>query len=1053
MANETQSVLLNVEIDNAQAIQNIADLQAQIAKLRAEQENEIKEQKKLGNENGKTTTTYVRLDQQIKALNKQIQEQTKIIQDEAKEIRNAEGSYNALSAQLGQLKAAYKAAASDEERAAILEQLTVVDQRLKELDEAQGVYVRNVGNYKGALLDVFGTLEQGTGVLGNLASATGTYGKTGQAMASVLGTIQKNATFVIKAGKMLITTKQAEDAVEQKNIITKTAELLVDKSGVKTLAAKRVATLSQTAATSTNVVVTKAATIATAAWNLVLKANPVMLLVTGVGLLIGAIGGLISLFKRGKTPEEQAADAMKKYGYAAQATADALEQVKNAQQEWIDLSKAATERDLENMRAKGATEDQLYKERMKREKELLEQQSKDTKVRDKYLNQQIELVAKNMNAQEDYLKTLKKESDKWYEQKKKVDELNKQYRQLWHELEMNKIARINAVAEIQKIENDAAERERERTLKRRISNIEEESKQHQEALKIKKQAAELYYAQNNTSNYELFKVQQAWDKKMLAAQHETEQKKLQAQMKAGQITLDEYNKQIRALNARMTEFENQQEMDRKKFLTNAFKNLMKQVGKDLEGQLAEQQNVYDNSVETARKYLGLLKTDVEQFRMLQQKIANGEELDFGMQEYYDSMKDKMEQYLSIEQELYRQNEEAKTNIRKQLLDKRLKIEFDAIEQESAEELTNYATTEARKSEIAIQNAQKRKELLQRELESEQDEKVRIKILQDIAKQEEIIRKNTVSMNQALLDKELLQATGQYSKQYNAKVEYLQKELEAVKGNADAEAAVLQKMAEARSEYLDNMANSLANWGGGALDIIDTVFGAMEEHENAEMEEYEAENEKKKALLQERLDSGLISQESYDSQVAQIDAEAEKKKKELALKQAKRQKAMAVMNALLNAAGAIIASLAQSPVAIGPIPNPVGIASLALATATGTAQVAAAAATPLPKASKGMLIKGPSHKEGGTLIEAEGGEAVINKKATSRYLPILSRINQSTGGVPLYGSGGLVGQQAIDRAQQVADTEGVISQLKMYVAVTDINRGQEDMVRVTERKNY
>lgn len=272
----------------------------------------------------------------------------------------------------------------------------------------------------------------------------------------------------------------------------------------------------------------------------------------------------------------------------------------------------------------------------------------------------------------------------------------------------------------------------------------------------------------------------------------------------------------------------------------------------------------------------------------------------------------------------------------------------------------------------------------------------------------------------------------------------------------------QQVASIYSDLATQKADSIASYGQQIMGVVDTITGAFEEQENAEMERWTADNDKKKDALKQRLDDGLISQESYDAQVAALDAEQEKKKKELDLKQAKRQKAMAIMNATLNAAGAIIASLAQSPVAIGPIPNPAGIASLALATTTGIAQIAAAAATPLPIAARGKLLNGPSHANGGIKIEAEGGEAIINKRSTQMFKPILSAINQAGGGVK-FANGGMVdggyAARQITNEMQLATSRDLqslgdrIAALNVQVAVTDINQGQSNMARVQERKNY
>jgi hypothetical protein len=70
----------------------------------------------------------------------------------------------------------------------------------------------------------------------------------------------------------------------------------------------------------------------------------------------------------------------------------------------------------------------------------------------------------------------------------------------------------------------------------------------------------------------------------------------------------------------------------------------------------------------------------------------------------------------------------------------------------------------------------------------------------------------------------------------------------------------------------------------------------------------------------------------------------KEEEALAKKQFKFQKALQIGAATIDAAKSVTASLAAAPVAIGPIPNPAGIASLALAATTGAASIAKIAAT-------------------------------------------------------------------------------------------------------------
>jgi hypothetical protein len=73
---------------------------------------------------------------------------------------------------------------------------------------------------------------------------------------------------------------------------------------------------------------------------------------------------------------------------------------------------------------------------------------------------------------------------------------------------------------------------------------------------------------------------------------------------------------------------------------------------------------------------------------------------------------------------------------------------------------------------------------------------------------------------------------------------------------------------------------------------------------------------------------------------------------LAKKQFKVNKALQLSMAVMDGYKAITASLAQAPVAIGPIPNPAGIASLAFAVTTSAANVAKILATQYESTSTG-----------------------------------------------------------------------------------------------------
>ena len=76
------------------------------------------------------------------------------------------------------------------------------------------------------------------------------------------------------------------------------------------------------------------------------------------------------------------------------------------------------------------------------------------------------------------------------------------------------------------------------------------------------------------------------------------------------------------------------------------------------------------------------------------------------------------------------------------------------------------------------------------------------------------------------------------------------------------------------------------------------------------------------------------------------------------------------------------------------------------------KVSQAAIIASQKFAQGGVIHGASHAQGGVnvsvggsgMIEAEGGEAIINKRSTAKHMGLLSAINQDGGGVPLAANG-------------------------------------------------
>jgi hypothetical protein len=146
-------------------------------------------------------------------------------------------------------------------------------------------------------------------------------------------------------------------------------------------------------------------------------------------------------------------------------------------------------------------------------------------------------------------------------------------------------------------------------------------------------------------------------------------------------------------------------------------------------------------------------------------------------------------------------------------------------------------------------------------------------------------------------------------------------------------------------------------------------------ENQAMMDYESNNNKKKELLQKQLENGLISQELYNQQVSAMDDELDSKKRELAIKQAKREKAVALVSAIVNTALAVVKALGTSPPWLG-------IVLAALVGVMGGLQIATIASQPIPQYATGLydVIGDQDGKKYRAPVIRSPGTGMINEPA-------------------------------------------------------------------------
>lgn len=186
-------------------------------------------------------------------------------------------------------------------------------------------------------------------------------------------------------------------------------------------------------------------------------------------------------------------------------------------------------------------------------------------------------------------------------------------------------------------------------------------------------------------------------------------------------------------------------------------------------------------------------------------------------------------------------------------------------------------------------------------------------------------------------------------------------------------------------------------------------------------------------------------------------EIEKKRKQAAIL----QKAVDIAQAISRTALAVITALGPP---LGPV---AGIPFAAAAAATGAIQIATIAAQ---KYAMGGMLSGPSHREGGIPFtiggrpgfEAEGGEAIINKRSAALFRDQLSAINSYNGFGKRFEAGGVLPAPApVFNSQVMVNNDAMLGKLDALTAavqaiqnpvvdVQEITSSQQRVVQIEQR---
>ena len=255
-----------------------------------------------------------------------------------------------------------------------------------------------------------------------------------------------------------------------------------------------------------------------------------------------------------------------------------------------------------------------------------------------------------------------------------------------------------------------------------------------------------------------------------------------------------------------------------------------------------------------------------------------------------------------------------------------------------------------------------------------------------------------------------------------------------------------------------------------------------ELENTELTEYEKTQikqkyaDKRKEITQQEIDTEraykeaviqgitqtLDSLASVTSAVASLyDEEAKTSKSAF-----EKRKSLQIATAVMSAASGIIQILTQPSTLPSPfdwITKGINVAALIVATTANINKIkstkfegAGGGGGEQPQANglgrgyaEGGLLEGPRHAQGGVMINAEGGEAVMTRGAVSMFGPLLSQLNQIGGGRSFTkGASGLALPDSPKTAYPT-DFRPETQIIKTYVVEGELTSAQQKQARLKD----
>jgi hypothetical protein len=319
------------------------------------------------------------------------------------------------------------------------------------------------------------------------------------------------------------------------------------------------------------------------------------------------------------------------------------------------------------------------------------------------------------------------------------------------------------------------------------------------------------------------------------------------------------------------------------------------------------------------------------------------------------------------------------------------------------------------------------------LERERD--IQIKVLEQ--------QRDAELNNLDLTENEKLLITEKYNKQI---LEVNQNTQEQIQDETAATTEVQKSQLETLEEQLDTIDDYLAALQSLFADFESAVTNVTEQNNQRRTQVIQDSVNAQTQILDANLQSRLITQQEYDNKVLQLQQEQEQQERELAKKSFQTNKKLNLVGATIDGARAVISTFANTP-------GELIIKSIAAALAGvfAATQIAVIARSTFTAADGGIVPGTNSGDIDSVSATLAPGEAVINSRSTSKFLPVLSAINQEGGGRSLMPN--LPATNQGQKFEVVFPENKQMQPVRAYVVESDISDAQKRVQRIENSTRF